>query len=104
MRLSQAAGQLDADRAARDVDRTRRQRLNDPALAKRRAFDGVVVGQHGDDSLPATGAGHMPGRRRAEGDQGRCLVRAAIVDHEFMPGLDQVRRHAGAHAPQADES
>ena len=77
---------------------------DDAAVAEHDALDGIVVGQHGHDGVAAAGARHVGRSFRALRDERFSLRAGPVVDGHIVTGFQQVCRHAGAHAPQSDES
>src|SRR6202034_4158435 len=69
-----------------------------------RLTDGLIVREHRDRHLAATGAGNVRGFARPELDQRLVLGGTAVVDRDFVSSLDEIGRHGRPHLTQADES
>ena len=78
--------------------------LYDAFIAEHDALHSSVVRQHRDEGVAAARVGELGGRRSAERHQRGHLIGAAIVDGDLVSGLDEVCRHAGAHATQSDKT
>ena len=96
--------QRDADRAHGDVDRALAQRADHAVVAEHDRLDAGVVRQHRDDGVAAAGVSHPRRGARALLHEGPRPARGTIVDRHPVAGAKEVRRHAGAHVPEADES
>jgi hypothetical protein len=102
---SETPGQCDADGAARNVNRTLRERGGHGVFAEYDLFDRAVVGEHGHDRLRrATGSGRRVGYAGAIGNQGLRFFATAVENDDFMAGAKQVARHAGTHSAESDET
>ena len=102
--LGQSLRQRDADRARGNMQ-SAGCKIGDHAIAaENQTLDRLVIGQHGHDRIPATSLGNAGGELRALCNQRFCFCRCAIKNGNAMTGLEQIGRHAGAHATKADEA
>ena len=104
MRLGQAVGQRDADRARRNVDRAFGQAGDNSVRREGDILDRRVVRQHSEYNVALAGIGDG---RRDLGALRRQLIDfagRAVVDGELMPRAEQPPGHAAAHVPKADKS
>jgi hypothetical protein len=86
------------------MNRARGQAVDDATAIEHDALDGTVVCQHGKHGIAAAGVRHAGGGFRSLRNERFDLRAFPVVDGHIMAGLQEVRRHAGAHVPQSDES
>ena len=86
------------------MDCAGREALEDTVLAEHDGLDGIVVCQHREDRIAATGVRDRAGLLGPCLHQGFCFRRRAIVDGELMAGLQQIGGHACAHLAKPDET
>ena len=80
------------------------QAADDATFTEHDALDGIVVCQHGNHGFAAAGVRHAGGGFRSLCNERFDPRACPVVDGHVMAGLQEVRRHAGAHVPQSDES
>jgi hypothetical protein len=86
------------------MDHARGQPVDDATAAEHDALDGTVVCQHGKHGIAAAGVRHAGGGSRSLRNERFDLRACPVVDGHVMAGLQEVRRHPGAHVPQSNES
>ena len=81
------------------------ERFLDTACSQRNFAKSGIVAHHGDDDL--TSLARLLDRRRQHGaafHKLRCLIGAAVVNNEVVPGPENPVRHGLAHSAQTDKS
>jgi Domain of unknown function (DUF4331) len=91
--------QSNADGARRNMRRACGQAADDATVTEYDPFNGIVVCQHGNHGIGAAGVRHAGGGFRSLRNKRFDLRACPVVDGHIMAGLQQVRRHAGAHVP-----
>ena len=76
-----------------------------PSGPQRRSRKGLGPGDHGDDDVRGLGQGlGVGGQAGPLLHQGRSLLRAAVIDHDGVAGLQEIGGHGRPHDAQAHES
>src|SRR3954447_9332600 len=78
--------------------------LEDTVLAEHHDLDGIVVREHRENRIPATGIRDRGGLLGPSFHHGFGFRPRAIVDGDLMAGFEQIRRHACAHVAEPDET
>src|SRR5512138_433469 len=86
------------------MDAARSKRCAQSAICEHDLFERFIVCDHRDDDIAVASLLHLRCEARAELLDGPGLLWRSVVHGDFMPCLDEVRRHAGAHLPDPDES
>jgi hypothetical protein len=80
------------------------QAADDATVTEYDPLNGIVVCQHGNHGIAAAGVRHAGGGFRSLCNERFDLRACPVVDGHIMAGIQEVRRHAGTHVPQSDES
>jgi hypothetical protein len=93
----EALGKPNADGAHGNVDRAPAEACKDAGLVEGDRFDGGIVREHRDHGVSPTGVCNITRDMCALGGELGRFARRPIVDRHLVSGLEQIRRHGGAH-------
>ena len=103
--IADAAGRAGIDGAHLNDDPTLGQTFYHAIRSEDRLLHMLWLGQHGDDEVAGSAdLAAARGAASAQLDQYFDRLRAAVIDGELMPRLDDVGGHGASHHTEADES
>jgi hypothetical protein len=86
------------------VDRPWSKALEDTSFGESDVLNGLIICQHGENSVAPAGIGDVGSHLGTVCDKGFRFRPRAIVDGHVMARLQQVRRHADAHTAEQGHS